>query len=259
MKTYINPNEVTDFERDDFDLEAFAIFAVCVAGKKSDIQSLKLADLLHRCPEHQTPLQWLSDGDDLERTIRLLESVKLGQYQRIAKAIHDLAKLDLRTCPPSDLVGCHGVSHKTAAFFLVHSRANTHAVVLDTHVLSWLRRFDWEHPVPAQSPSDARVYSEWSQRAACMMRQVYGQHRSMADIDLEIWKYMRLTPGERLRTQLERHDWYYHYSDDHRVWSAGQNHWREIARCLRETPDDIARPIWDELSPPGCKFVGNEN
>ena len=32
----------------------------------------------------------------------------------------------------------------------------------------------------------------------------------------------------QLEAALKRHDWYYDYSDDHRVWSSGNANWKLI-------------------------------
>lgn len=42
---------------------------------------------------------------------------------------------------------------------------------------------------------------------------------------------------ERLEEALKKHDWFYHYSDDHRAWTKGTNEWREIT-ALRDAAED---------------------
>lgn len=42
------------------------------------------------------------------------------------------------------------------------------------------------------------------------------------------------TSLEALESKCRVHDWYYNYSDDHRVWSAGYDRKREINAILSE-------------------------
>tara|TARA_R100000734_G_C3306873_1_gene97379 strand:+ start:539 stop:772 length:234 start_codon:yes stop_codon:yes gene_type:complete len=39
---------------------------------------------------------------------------------------------------------------------------------------------------------------------------------------------------ETLKKQLESHDWFYHYSDDHRYWSSGHRQALEIDETLKK-------------------------
>lgn len=38
---------------------------------------------------------------------------------------------------------------------------------------------------------------------------------------------------------LQRHDWYYQYSDDHRVWQRGQSQWNRIRAIREENKADL--------------------
>jgi len=49
-----------------------------------------------------------------------------------------------------------------------------------------------------------------------------------------VWEEVVETPFERFERLLSHHDWYYSYSDDHGVWSAGERRSREI-RCQLDT------------------------
>ncbi len=42
------------------------------------------------------------------------------------------------------------------------------------------------------------------------------------------------------KTKLDRHDWYYYFSDDHRVWCAGEAASKEIIE-LAKSSDDFKR------------------
>jgi len=57
----------------------------------------------------------------------------------------------------------------------------------------------------------------------------------------------------QLEAALKRHDWYYDYSDDHRVWSSGNANWKLIQdlrhRLNIEGQGDAAKAIYDRYSP----------
>lgn len=45
-----------------------------------------------------------------------------------------------------------------------------------------------------------------------------------------------------LEKELRSHDWYYHYSDDHSVWSRGRAQWQKISALLKKAQEvDRAR------------------
>jgi len=35
---------------------------------------------------------------------------------------------------------------------------------------------------------------------------------------------------------LQSHDWYYSYSDDHRVWTKGTKEWETIQEAMKDNP-----------------------
>ena len=41
-------------------------------------------------------------------------------------------------------------------------------------------------------------------------------------------------------TKLGFHDWYYQYSDDHRVWRNGQDNWDRLNEVAKESPEHWA-------------------
>ena len=58
---------------------------------------------------------------------------------------------------------------------------------------------------------------------------------------------------EEFRSLVEKHDWYYTYSDDHRYWRKGQDSWNEIQKALEELTSLGLRAeacsIYNELKP----------
>jgi hypothetical protein len=53
------------------------------------------------------------------------------------------------------------------------------------------------------------------------------------------------------RQLLGQHDWFYAYSDDHSVWSAGKSHMARILDLQKHLDADFS--IWDEYAPAECK------
>ena len=60
------------------------------------------------------------------------------------------------------------------------------------------------------------------------------------------------------RDLLSRHDWYYEYSDDFRVWSTYSEHMRKINKLFHDLSEAGYRPeamlLWDEFAPEERKF-----
>lgn len=179
----IDPTKITNYTRTQSEMEAFALFAISVAGKNALQTSLKISSLLSGAREDETPLEYLSRMPLAE----LLLAHKVGQYGRIEKAITGIMTLDLRQCSFDDLVSVHGIGPKTANFFLLHSRPNHQGAVLDTHILRWMREV---HGVktPKSTPQGKR-YKELSIVAEQLIRLSYPQ-LTLADADLIIWKAM---------------------------------------------------------------------
>ena len=66
------------------------------------------------------------------------------------------------------------------------------------------------------------------------------------------------TLKEQLQLAMAGHDWYYDRSDDHRVWSAGNAHYRKISNLfadLDKLDPQFAKEAWNEKAPKGFQFV----
>lgn len=59
---------------------------------------------------------------------------------------------------------------------------------------------------------------------------------------------------EEIETALRTHDWFYDYSDDHSVWTKGNDQRKRIADALRTLPIEQARELWDRWAPKGFRF-----
>ena len=181
----INPQEITDYNRTNAELEFFLLFCIVVAGKKSDIQARKLEQWYDaRFYQWHSPFDYISS-----LTVGLrgsLENVKMGQYGRLVKSFRDAVELglDLTTCSLHDLCQIRGVKFKTANFFLTHSRKDYNVPVLDTHVLKFLKAQGIKD-VPASTPQDEKVYNFFADKFIAIAK---GLGMTVADLDLQVWK-----------------------------------------------------------------------
>ena len=177
----IEPTQITRYDRTNAQLQAFWIFCIVVAGKNSDYAARVVGRLLGKT---DNPFQYFRDIG--ETGIRnALVANKTGQYDRISKAICQSLSLNLRECSFHDLKKVFGVGPKTANFFLLHTRPNYKGVVLDTHILRFLR--DNGVNAPKSTPQDPEVYDSLSNRFRSMSAALYPQ-LTLADRDLIIWK-----------------------------------------------------------------------
>jgi len=138
----INPQEITDYNRTDAELEFFLLFCIVVAGKKSDIQASKLEEWYDDRVYHKdTPFEYIERLDADGELRSSLEKVRMGQYNRLVNSFQDVIgvggrdRMNLSKCSLQDLCLIRGVKLKTSNFFLTHSREGYNVPVLDTHQL----------------------------------------------------------------------------------------------------------------------------
>jgi thermostable 8-oxoguanine DNA glycosylase len=184
----INPKKITDFNRTKADLELFAIFAVCVAGKKSQQTADKVNDHFR---DTETPTKRLTPFETIKSLVKIrvfgayLQMAKVGQYKRIYRALRDLAEsgIDLKTCTVEDLEAIHGIGPKTSRFIIMHSRPNQRLATLDTHILRWMR--DQGIDTPKATPQSKKLYQKLEQKflTLCDKRAILP-----SQLDLKIWK-----------------------------------------------------------------------
>jgi thermostable 8-oxoguanine DNA glycosylase len=189
----IDPVNITNFNRTDWELEEFAIFAVLVAGKTAKTIAPRLEKLLEgsRGNPSYSPLYYLgyTFGHGLDR---MLQSVGIGCYNQKADSIKQLFNyrrdglFDLRTCEPSQLEIIKGIGLKTSRFFILHSRANARIAALDTHILKGLRSaLPPSIKVPLVTPSSPKEYRRLENHFLHICDQL---GRSPAELDLEWWR-----------------------------------------------------------------------
>jgi hypothetical protein len=184
----VDLTKVTNFNRTQCELEEFWLVAICVAGKNGPTQAGKVHQFLDE-QRGDSPFEkvrcMIQSGTLLER----LKIVKMGQYGRIEKAFAGSMALDLKTCTIADLTSIPGIGGKTSRFFLLHSRADCEHVVLDTHILRFLREECGFKDAPKSTPSSPKLYAEIEADARTAIRAKF-PHDTMAGADLKIWLAM---------------------------------------------------------------------
>ena len=183
----INPQEITDYNRTNAELEFFLLFCVVVAGKKSDTQARKLADWYDaRIHRDDSPFEYAERLADYGQLRKSLEEVRMGQYGRLVNSFHDIiySGLDLRKCTLQQLCTIRGVKLKTSNFFLTHSREGYNVPVLDTHVLKFLKAEGIKN-VPKSTPQDEKLYNSLAKQFTTIAKR---RRMSVADLDLQVWK-----------------------------------------------------------------------
>jgi thermostable 8-oxoguanine DNA glycosylase len=187
----INPYEITNYSRNEAELQELLMFCILVAGKTAYIQAQKLESFLIASREHcgldekATPFEILKALDDESYLLHMIHEAKLGQYNKIYNAFNYLIKnkIDLFECGPIELEKIPGVGMKTSRFFILHSRDNVNLAVLDVHILKFLGTLG--HKVPKTTPNKKQYYY-LEQKFLDHCRSV---EKHPAEVDLEIWNF----------------------------------------------------------------------
>ena len=183
----INPTDITNYERTDSQLQAVWRFCIRVAGNNSATTARLVAKLLKDRGD-MTPFEFIKSLK-LSELHNYLKAHKTGQYDRIRKALYFSAKLDLRTCTREDLLDVYGVGPKTARFFLLHTRKFCDEVVLDTHILRWMREKCGIKEAPKNTPQNPEKYAQYAGLCRYLIEQHYPS-LTLAQADLMIWTEM---------------------------------------------------------------------
>lgn len=188
-------NWAINYDRTDSQLEAWAVFCVCVAGKQADTTARLVDRLLYLTSTNNghTVFERLRDADapGSEGLAWLMKLVGFGCYNQKSKTILSLCQsdLNLRTCRPEDLEAISGIGPKTARLFILFSRRGIdNLAILDIWILRWLRQKG--HDVPEHMPSAPNSYrrieklflGEWHRSS---------DNETLAQFDLRLWQEMR--------------------------------------------------------------------
>lgn len=182
----INPVDITDYQRDDANLQAFWIFCVLTAGKNADTAARKVSELLNRFTL-QKPFEYIKQLGPLGLRNALL-AAKSGQYERVSQALMESCNLNLRYATTDELDDVYGVGPKTARFFILHTRPLVRVAVLDTHILKWMKSVGVED-VPEASPTEKNVYEKY-ERIWLTLYPSHFPNCTPAQADLLIWRLM---------------------------------------------------------------------
>ena len=184
----INPAEVTNYNRTQYELEEFILFCINVAGKKSSIEAPKLEVFIERAKnitKETTPFNCIRKLIKLGRLQEIMHWAKLSPYaQRFNSYVSVVTINDLQTVTLNRLLQVPGVGLKTARFFLSHSREDFDEPMLDTHILRFLRDQGYKD-APKSTPSNVGIYNYYA-NVFKMFARTLG--KSVTDLDLEIWK-----------------------------------------------------------------------
>lgn len=189
----INPTEVTNFERTPDQVEQFALFAILVAGKNSDVASKKLQeiciDVFEKSDGRRDVLTWIIETHEHRHEIQdFFQSHNTGQHTRLAKHVDkmrfDIEKGILLQLPVEVLQDRMGP--KTARFFMLHSVKDCECIPLDTHILSWMR--DNGADVPKSTPKPGKRYRQIEEECLAMFNELLPEGKSVAEKDLMVWK-----------------------------------------------------------------------
>ena len=212
----INPQNITDYKRNDWDLQEFFFFAVAVAGKKSDQTARKVQDLIDFIgemfvenpyyekyrPETGIIHYLVGINDYADSGIELLREFGFGKYSQwegfvdwwkdmliymdgacISDGLREASLLDLEQIP--------SVGKKTSRFFKLHSDPEANCVPLDTHILKFVRDKHCHDPnyIPKTTPTSIYEYQSIETFALQYMRNYMAQKRmkTLAQADQAIW------------------------------------------------------------------------
>jgi thermostable 8-oxoguanine DNA glycosylase len=192
----IDPFNITNYNRTDYELEEFFLFCLSVAGKKATMIAQKLDDfLIHtRHPDafFKTPFSWLSylhsQNGNGPMIRQQLERVKMGKYELLTKGFEASIKKGttwFRTAT-ADMIAQEipGAGYKTSRFFVLHSRENANVAVIDTHMLKYLK-----HIGAANVPDGIPTGNEYLRLEAILLAEAKSKNMKMADFDLAIWSH----------------------------------------------------------------------
>ena len=212
----INPQNITDYKRNDWDLQEFFFFAVAVAGKKSDQTARKVQDLsdhisemlvenpyYEKYPKETGIIHYLVGiNDEGEAGLNLMKEFKFGKYKQWEGFIEwwkrmvwymDGACISdwLREASLRDLEEIPSVGRKTSRFFKLHSDPEIECVPLDTHILKFVRDKHCHDPnyIPKTTPTSKYEYQSIETFALQYMKNYMAQKRmkTLAQADQAIW------------------------------------------------------------------------
>jgi len=217
----IIPSEITDYKRNEWDIQEFFFFAVAVQGKPSEQTAQKVQALVEYITEmfgenpfyNEYPYETgiihylLGEKDTPNAGVELLKDFKFGKYHQWEKLIDWFKDLKwywldkagvsigdwLRKATIEQLEWIPSVGKKTSRFFKLHSDPEARCVPLDTHILKFVRDKHAHDPdyIPKSTPTSIYEYQSIETFALNYMGNYIAQSKTcntIAEADLEIWK-----------------------------------------------------------------------
>ena len=216
----INPSEITDYKRNEWDIQEFFVFAVAVQGKNSEQTARKVQALVDHItgmfgenpfyqeyPYETGILHYLlGEKDTPNAGVELLEEFKFGKYHQWEQLIDQFKHMKwlyldrrnitigdwLRVSDYVDIETIPSVGRKTSRFFKLHSDPEARCIPLDTHILKFVRDKHCHDAdfIPKSTPTSATKYYAIEKLALDYMGNYISQSRTcntIAQADLEIW------------------------------------------------------------------------
>lgn len=177
----IDPQNITDYNRTDAELEELLLFAAAVTGKTAVVVAKQLNNFLSNV-RGDTPFEKVRTMIHANTLVYRMKFARLGQYKRLEKAFKQIVELNPRTCTVDDLEKVHGIGPKTARFFILHSRPNQRVAALDTHMMTFLR--EKGYTTLDNTPSNPKVYKDLEK---VFIEEADKAGKSVAEFDLSIW------------------------------------------------------------------------
>jgi thermostable 8-oxoguanine DNA glycosylase len=196
----VDPQFITKYDRTDADLEEFAAFSICVAGKNAKV----IAGAVSRLKQELCYALHKQQYDNFRiligmraynklytqgNLVQLMSSCGIGCANNRVRPCISLAKKILvnpqylRECTVEDLESIWGIGSKTARFFILHSKANVRVAVLDVHILKWLREQGCDAP-KTTPPKGSKKYKELENKFLEFADQM---SIGPAVLDLKLW------------------------------------------------------------------------
>lgn len=182
---------VAEGDRSSDALEAFLIFAICVAGKNAATTQKKVEEFLRvGLDEGLSPFEYLALLRATGSLGREMRKHGLGKYSTLTKGFayildHYSERGYLSRITLTELEQVPGVGPKTSRFFVMYAQDDHHGLaVIDTHILKFLAKYEGLD-VPKATPTGRR-YRELEQ---AFIRAAERREMSSRDLDNVVWQY----------------------------------------------------------------------
>lgn len=186
MNFLFDPYNATNIERTPEEMELFAVFCMCVAGKTAVVIAQAVNSFFSGSGESGTPFEQIIKMHNKGTLRDNLIRARTGKYNYLSRGLYELAtsQMDLYSCDPQDLEKITGIGMKTSRFFILHSRKNTNIAIIDTHILKYLKAKEYPN-IPNTVPSG----KNYLRLEHYMLEEAKNKHMSMQDLDLKIWSW----------------------------------------------------------------------